>query len=214
MEKFLSTAGLICEKTSLNATFNLIKDNYNNLIPLIITIIIRAFILMSLSLYLPFEWENNLGYSVLTVGIIMMVYSIFAGASSVIGGHLAGKIGERKLLLLSFIIPLPMFLLSLNLINDHTLFSAALYILGGAIMLSAVSISIVVAQRIVHSSPGIISGITGGFCWGIAGFLMYPLGFLMKEYSIYNVLFYSMFLTILAFVFILFISKDVFIKAK
>lgn len=207
---FLPKINLDKENVPLAATFQLIKDNFSNLIPLIITIIIRAIILMSLSLYLPFEWENNLKYPVITVGIIMMIYSLFGGTFSVLGGSLASKVGERRLLLLSFIIPLPLFLLSLYFIKEYSLISSGLYILGGAIMLSAVSIGIIIAQRIVHSSPGVISGITGGFCWGFAGFLMYPLGAIMKVYGICNVLFYTMFLAIIAIICVLLISKDVF----
>lgn len=180
------------------------------LLPIILVVIIRSFILMSMSTFFPFEWEDNLGYSILTVGIVMTIFSFAGGVSSILGGIFASKIGERKALLISFITPLPILLLSLYFMRTEGILSFALYILGGALLESTISINILLTQRIIPQHIGIASGISGGFCWGIAGFLMFPLGILIDLNNIYMILSSILFLPIVAVGLILLIPKRIF----
>jgi FSR family fosmidomycin resistance protein-like MFS transporter len=184
------------------------------LLPIILIVIIRSFILMSMSTYFPFEWEDNLGYSVLTVGIVMAIFSLTAGISSIIGGALAEKYGEKRMLILSFILPFPLLLLALYFMKDHGILSFTLYIIGGALLESTIAVNIVLAQRVVSQYMGIISGITGGFCWGIAGFLMFPLGLAISKFGMYPVVGGVMFLALVAIILVFLIPREVFQKKE
>lgn len=211
---FLPRIQIEQQHISLRAVFNTFMHKKNILIPLIVIVIIRSFILLAMSTYLPFEWEDNLGYSVLTVGLVMAVFSLVAGICSVLGGSLASKFGEQQVLLGSFLIPLPILLLAIYFMKTFGIISFALYIIGGAILESTISVSIVMTQRIIPQYLGIVSGITGGFCWGIAGLLMYPVGIIIKLSSIYSVLTYVTLLVIIAVIIIYCIPKDVFIAKE
>jgi FSR family fosmidomycin resistance protein-like MFS transporter len=179
------------------------------LLPIIFVVIIRSFLLMSMSTYFPFEWEDNLGYSILTVGFVMAIFSLAAGISSIVGGGLAGIFGEKRLLYISFLVPFPILFLALYFMKTHGMLSFALYILGGAILESTISVNIVIAQRVVSRYMGIISGITGGFCWGIAGFMMFPLGIFINQFGMYPVLYTILFLVFVAMILIRFIPDEV-----
>ncbi|MEW5822052.1 MAG: MFS transporter [Cyanobacteriota bacterium] len=197
-----------------SAPLNEIIKNFSTkkhiIIPIVFVIIIRSLILMAMSTYFPFEWEDNLGQSVLTVGIVMTLFSFLGGTASIIGGSLAAKFGERKILILSFIIPLPILLLALYYMKTYLLLSFALYIIGGAILESGISINIVLGQRAIPMHIGIISGITGGFSWGIAGFLMFPIGILISNYNIYSVLEYILLLSVVAVILTYLIPQEIF----
>lgn len=208
--KFLPKITFEKQKSSFKDIIGNINKIKFILLPIILIVIIRSVILMSMSTYFPFEWEDNLGYSLLTVGIVMTLFSFAGGISSIIGGIFASKIGEKKALLISFLAPLPILLLALYFMKSDGILSFALYILGGALLESTISINILLAQRILPQHIGIVSGITGGFCWGIAGFLMFPLGILIDIHNIYIILSCILFLPIVATGLIFLIPKTAF----
>ena len=201
-----------------HSSFATIFANLNSkkhiMIPIVLIVIIRSFMLMSMSTFYPFEWEDNLGYSVLTVGFVMTLFSIASGISTVIGGNLAGRYGERKMLLLSFILPLPLLLGALHLMQSNGIMSFALYIIGGALLESTIAVNIIIAQRTLPENIGIASGITAGFCWGIAGFLMFPLGMLISYFGTFSVITVVLLLALIAMGIIFTIPEDTFNDQK
>ncbi|MGD9581479.1 MAG: MFS transporter [Vampirovibrionia bacterium] len=208
--KFLPKITFEKQKSNLKEIFSNINKVKHALLVIISIVIIRSFILMSMSTYFPFEWEDNLGYSVLTVGIVMTIFSFAGGISSISGGIIANKIGARNALLISFLVPLPILLSALYFMKTSGILSFALYIIGGAVLESTISINILLAQKILPQHIGIASGITGGFCWGIAGFLMFPLGILIDMHNMYIILNCILFLPLLATMLVLLVPKEVF----
>lgn len=173
----------VVQRIKIRDVSAIIKKNAKELAPLISLIVIRALVMLALMTYLPFEWINGQGHSVITVGIVMSLASIFGGLFSFIGGNIANVIGERFLQVVSFVLSIPIMLSSLLLIQSNPLFSFMLFVLGFAIMGATISLNIVEAQRLVSQYKGVMSGITGGFCWGIAGLLMYPIGYFISQYG-------------------------------
>lgn len=202
------------QKSSFKEIFSNLNLKKALLIPIILIVIIRAFMLMAMSTYFPFEWEDNMGYSVLTVGIIMTLLSFSGGILSVVAGGLVKKFGERNILLASFIIPVPLLFGCLFFMKTLTILSFGLYIIGSALLISTVSYNIYIAQRIVPQHLGIISGITGGFCWGIAGFLLFPLGIIIDKFDIFTVITGVLCLSFAAITLITILPKNIFLEKK
>lgn len=178
------------------------------LIPIVLLVIIRSFMMVSYSVYLPFEWEDNLGYSVLTVGIVMTFVSVGSGLSSIWGGNFAEKYGEKKSLIISFIVPFPILITSLLILPVNGVLSFILYVIGVSLSMSTIAVNIVMAQRILPDNLGVSSGLTGGLCWGIAGLLIYPVGILIKMFDIYSVLIGITFLSFAALALVFAVPND------
>ncbi|MCK7516029.1 MAG: hypothetical protein MZV70_76710 [Desulfobacterales bacterium] len=120
------------------------------------------------------------------------------GISSYIGGRISSNRDNRLIIALSMAPSVPFLLGSLYLLNDHPLISFISFVTAGFIIMFANSVTLVVGQKATAGNFGVVSGLIGGFCWGIAGLLQSPIGFLSAKYGIANVLAITAFLPILA----------------
>jgi hypothetical protein len=55
---------------------------------------------------------------------------------------------------------------------------------------------------------GTVSGIIGGFCWGVAGLILTPIGFLSAKYGVGNVLLFIAFVPILGAIALSFMKTE------
>jgi hypothetical protein len=76
-----------------------------------------------------------------------------------------------------------MFLLDKNVIVSSALFAAT----GFFTMFSA-SINMVMAQNTMPENKSFISGIIAGFCWGLIGLALTPIGFIAEKTGIIPIL--------------------------
>ena len=137
---------------------------------------------------MPFVWQEN-GISIRTIGILIALFSVFGAFASYTGGKLSNKLGERNILILSFLPTIPLLLTSLHLLKINQLLSFIFFILAGFMLTLAASVNIVVAQKAAPENMGMVSGIIGGFSWGLAGILLTPIGFSSDIFGAQNILF-------------------------
>jgi len=169
--------------------------------------IIRAIVIYSFHVYMPFVWQKA-HYSVLTIGTVIAAFSFCGGVSSFIGGHLTNYIGRKNLMIYSLLPAIPCLIGTLILLKTIPVLAFGLFVLSGLLLMSSSSANMVIAQMAAPENKGLLSGLTGGFCWGVAGILLTPIGFMANHYGIEKILFILAFLPILGVISALYIPEE------
>ncbi|MBD3386865.1 MFS transporter [candidate division KSB1 bacterium] len=162
----------------LELTLERIKPRRHSLLLLLLTIVIlRSFIIVGYSTYIPIYLNDN-GISLLLAGAALTVFELSGAIGAIIGGPLSDKMGVKSVILWSLILALPLlwfFLQSTGII--------ALVFLGvaGFMLFSAIPVSIILAQHFFPRQKSTVSSLMMGFAWGIGGVLVTPLGILAEK---------------------------------
>ena len=139
---------------------------------LIVIVTIRALVISGFVTFIPI-FAAQQGSSLSVGGINIFVFLGIGGIGAFSGGIIADKIGEKVVILLSFIVPIPFFILYTYLSFPYNLGSLAI---GSICLFSSISVVISVAQTIFLHRIGTVSSIVMGFCWGLGGLLIIPFG--------------------------------------
>jgi FSR family fosmidomycin resistance protein-like MFS transporter len=182
----INTQSINKEKKYFKNIFSMIVKNKVLLILSMISVI-KALIVISYSVFMPFIWKK-LGYPVSYGGFALASFSLFGGFASILGGRLTDTIGSRKVFLISLLPVTPFALIMLDFINKSPSVSFGAFALIGFFTMFSVAVNIVIAQKVAPENKGMISGIIGGFSWGLVGLTLTPLGFLAEKFGITNVL--------------------------
>ena len=167
-----------------------------NLVILSFISMIRSLSVMSFTVFMPFLWKDH-NYSTLIIGILIGLFSLFGGIASYIGGKLNNYTGEKIILLISLLPAVPCLFGTLYFLDKIPYLSFILFVISGIILTFSTSVNIVIAQKAAPENMGTVSGIIGGFSWGIAGLILTPIGFLSAKYGVANVLTFISFIPIL-----------------
>lgn len=167
-------------------------DNKKNISILTFISFIRALAVMVFTVFMPFLWKEH-NFSIILTGSLIALFSLFGSIASYIGGKLNNYAGEKVILVLSLLPAIPCLYGTIHLLDKIPVLSFVLFVISGFILTFSTSVNIVIAQKALPENMGTISGLIGGFCWGIAGLLLTPIGFLSSDFGLINTL------TVLAF---------------
>ncbi|MBY0402934.1 MAG: MFS transporter [Cyanobacteria bacterium] len=142
--------------------------------------IARAILLVGLPTYMPFLWTEK-GFSLVTIGTVIGLGSVAGCPSGILGGYLGDKWGEKKVLFASF---LPVLVLLPLIFQTQGWLSFGMFILVIGCLEGSLGTSLVLALRGTQKNPNMVSGLVGGFSWGVAGLLMPLIGYLAEQYGI------------------------------
>ena len=176
------------------------------LLTLVFISIVRGMVVVSFNVFMPFIWKAH-HFSILTIGTLIALFSVFGGIASYFGGKLTNSIGGKSVLALSLIPLIPCLFGTLYFVNSIPILSFVLFVMSGFIINSSSSVNIVIAQTAAPENMGIVSGIVGGFSWGLAGIIMTPVGFIANHYGIESVLYSIAITPILGVLAVFFIPK-------
>ncbi|MCL5019245.1 MAG: MFS transporter [Patescibacteria group bacterium] len=137
---------------------------------------IRALIISGFITFIPLYVAEQ-GISLSSGGLTVSVFLGCGALGAFFGGIVADKIGEKLVILLSFVIPIPFLILYLYFPFPLNVISLAI---GSFSLFSSISVVISVAQSIFSHRIGTVSSIVMGFCWGIGGLLITPAGWIAE----------------------------------
>lgn len=183
--KISGTGVKIEHKEFIESFKNVLSNKF--MIILIIIAMMKALILNSCAILLPFLWKD-MGYSPSYIGFALFLFILMGGFASLLSEKLEKIIGAKKVFYISMIGTLPIMLLFVATYNNHHLFSVAVFVLMGFITMLAQPVIIVMAQRILPDYRSIVSGFINGFAWGIVAVFLTIIGFLAQEFGIINIL--------------------------
>lgn len=139
---------------------------------LVISSLVKSLIVSSFTMIMPFYWKST-GFSASKTGIISCIFL----ATSTIGMITAPKIekiiGTRNTFYLSFLTILPIALITYFLLqNGHTTMAIVFYSLIGYMIFLNQPLNVVMSQKLLPEYKSMISGVVGGFSWGVIGILL------------------------------------------
>lgn len=204
---FLPKAPLHGEPPNFNNVKKMVINLKKILFILIFISIIRAIVIYSFHVYMPFVWQKA-HYSILTIGTVIAAFSFCGGIASFIGGHLTNYIGRKNIMIYSFLPAIPCLIGTIVCLKTFPILAFGLFILSGLLLMSSTSVNMVIAQMAAPENKGLLSGLTGGFCWGVAGIFLTPIGFMANHLGIEKILLVLAFLPILGVVSAFFIPEE------
>jgi len=153
---------------------------------LYLLVFLRSVVQITYAQLLPLYLHRERGYSVPAASYTLSAYLLFGALGGFLGGHLADRVGGRRVILMSMAGSVPF--LALFFLADGALSIAGL-LAGGLILLFTIPVNVVMAQELIPSQAGTVSALMMGFAWGLAGLIFIPLtGLLADLYSMHRAL--------------------------
>ncbi|WP_153721923.1 MFS transporter [Sporosarcina cascadiensis] len=186
------------KKVLLTTMENLTKNQVvTALILLMVIIFARSFYVTNITSFYIFHLMENYDLSIKHGQLYIFLFLALGAAGTFFGGPMADKIGRKKVIVLSLIVPLPLCLL----LPYAPLWAIILLLLviGFFIMLSF-SVTVIYAQELVPSKIGTMAGLTVGLAFGMGAVGAVAIGSLMDEIGVYQTMIITSFLPFIGLV--------------
>ena len=140
---------------------------------LVFASIVKSMIISSFTLIMPFFWKS-IGFSASKTGIVFCLFEVTSTIGMIVSPKVEKYTGTRNIFYIAFLSILPITLL-MNFMMDRNIYVAVfLYVLIGFLAFLTQPVNVVMSQKLLPKYKSTISGIVGGFTWGIVG-VMLPL---------------------------------------
>lgn len=140
---------------------------------------LRSWVFLSVLQFIPI-WYDDLGYGRGFYGPLVTTVILAGAVGTLFGGALADRLGQRRIVVVSLMLAIPALLLFAGLPGRYALLTGALF---GVACDASLSVTLVMAQRLVPGRVGVTSGvilglgfITGGIGVPITGRLADAIG--------------------------------------
>lgn len=147
--------------------------------------VLRAFVGQSFLAFIPVLYARE-GLSLVSIGLIISLYTVAGAAGGVIAGHLSDRIGYRPIFLTAFLLAAPSLILMCSL-SGLRLY--AISTLAGFCMFATLPLGLVMAQKLAPRGKSMVSSLMMGLAQGVGGMMAPLVGSLADLYSIRTVLF-------------------------
>jgi FSR family fosmidomycin resistance protein-like MFS transporter len=157
------------------------KDQKISFSLLVIIAAIRAWIQFGLATYIPFYYIDYLKGNPLYAGKLVSTFLMAGVLGTLLGAPLADRWGHKKLLLISLIMPFPLFVLFY-----HSSGVMAFVLLGvaGMMLISTFALTTVMGQALLPQHLGIASGMMVGFTISAGGIGVTLLGAIADTWGV------------------------------
>jgi FSR family fosmidomycin resistance protein-like MFS transporter len=153
---------------------------------LYLLVFVRSIVQVTFAQLIPLYLHLERGYSTASASYMLSLYLVCGAIGGFAGGHLADRLGGRRVILISMIGSTP--LLALFFVG-HGWISVFGLLAGGLVLLFTIPVNVVMAQELVPGQMGTVSALMMGFAWGTAGLIFVPLtGALADVFSLHAVL--------------------------
>lgn len=125
---------------------------------LIVVVALRSWVFLSVIQFVPI-WYDDLGYRSGFYGAMVTTIILAGAVGTLLGGAMADRIGQRRIVTLSLVLAVPSLLLFVGLPGPLALISGALF---GLTCDASLSVTLVAAQRLLPGQTGMASGVILG----------------------------------------------------
>ena len=155
------------------------KPRWGALARVIGVVMLRSWVFLAVLQFVP-VWYEEQGYSRGFYGPLVTTIILAGAVGTLAGGALADRVGQRRVILLSMVLTIPALVLFVGVPGPLAFVFGALF---GIICDSSLSVTLVVAQRLLPGRTGMASGvilglgfITGGVGVPITGLVADAIG--------------------------------------
>jgi FSR family fosmidomycin resistance protein-like MFS transporter len=129
---------------------------------------LRAFVEQAMLTFIPVFFANE-GHSLVSIGVIISLFTVGGSFSALICGHLVDRIGYRPIYFFSFALSSPCLLFFIHNIGWPVY---PLSLMVGFFVLATLFPSLALAQQVAPKGRSLVSSIIMGLALGISGTLM------------------------------------------
>ena len=148
-------------------------------------VLLRTFVGQSFITFLPLYYADQ-GRSLVSIGVIIALWTVAGALSGVAAGYLSDKIGYRPVFHVAYIASTPFLILLLYLPGNWVFFNT---FMAGFMVLATMFPAIALAQRLAPRGKSMVSSLMMGFAYGVGGMLTPITGRLAEIFSIKSVLY-------------------------
>ena len=147
--------------------------------------VLRAYTGQSFITFLPVLFAGE-GYSLVSVGAMVSLFTVGGAISGIIAGHLSDRIGFRKIFYVTHGLSTPAFLLMLS--ASGSLVHAGAFV-AGFLVLATLPLGVLMAQEMAPRGKSMVSSLMMGLAFGTGGMLAPLTGKLSDLFGVRPVLF-------------------------
>lgn len=144
----------------------------------------RAFVSQSLLTYLPVHYARQ-GYSLVSIGAVVSLFTIAGAFSGLIAGYLSDRIGFKPVFYGAHLLTTPAIYVMLNVPGNWLYLNT---FITGAFALATLPLGVALAQKLAPKGKSMASSLMMGFALGAGGIMTPVTGKLADIFSIEPVL--------------------------
>ncbi len=142
-------------------------DAWRPILVLWFIMVLRSFTGQSFLTFLPVLFARE-GYSLVSVGIMISLFTVGGALSGILAGHLSDRIGFRKIFYVTHGLSTPVFILMLNVTGNWVHAGA---FLAGFLVLATLPLGVLMAQEMAPKGKSMVSSLMMGLAFGTGGML-------------------------------------------
>jgi FSR family fosmidomycin resistance protein-like MFS transporter len=150
-----------------------------------VVMVLRTFIQQSFLTFTPILYSRE-GHSLVSIGLVISMFTMAGSISGLIAGHLSDRIGYKPIFYFTFALATPALFLMLLLKGQWVYLSAAL---AGGLLFATLPLGLVMAQKLAPNGKSMVSSLMMGLAQGVGGMMAPLVGSLADLFSIRTVLF-------------------------
>ena len=154
------------------------------LVIMIVLAMARAYIFVSLSTFIPLYLAEK-GHTLSFGGLTLFFLHTAAGIGGFSGSFWAERLGAPKVVLISFLVPVPLFMLY---VFTESSVGIVFLALAAYALFTSTPLVISLGQRAYPKNISMASSMVMGFAWGSAGVLVTPTGVLADHIGLLHTL--------------------------
>jgi FSR family fosmidomycin resistance protein-like MFS transporter len=149
-----------------------------------IVMVLRTFVGQSFMTFIPVLYAKE-GYSLVSIGTIVSLFTVAGAMSGLIAGHLSDKIGYKPIFYAAFGLMTPSLYLLLYLSGTWVYFAV---FWAGFFAMATLPLGVAMAQELAPRGPSMVSSLMMGLAFGTGGMMTPVTGMLADLFSIRTVL--------------------------
>lgn len=139
---------------------------------LVVASLVKSLIVSSYTMIMPFYWKS-IGFNASKIGVISCIFLTTSTLGMITAPKIEKYIGTRNTFYLSFISILPIALITYYMLhNNHFEMAIIFYSIIGYMIFLTQPLNVVMSQKLLPEYKSMISGVVGGFSWGVIGVLL------------------------------------------
>lgn len=164
----------------VHAVREAIGEAWKPVVVIWVVMVLRAFVSQAFLAFIPILYARE-GHSLVSIGLVISLFTVSGAASGLIAGHLSDRIGYKPIFYVSFILSTPCLLLMLYA-NGSWSYSWA--ILAGFFLHAPLPLGLVMAQKLAPRGKSMVSSLMMGLSMGVGSMMVTPMGSLAEIFSI------------------------------